>query len=257
MTMTATAPYTPAGGLEGKLRRLSARLLGVSPLTVSLDKPLISFSFDDFPRSAGEAGADILEASGWRATYYAAGGFAGGVTHLGEMYDFDQLSDLAARGHEIACHTYAHPDLSRLSATGALAECARNRDTHARIKGAQPFETFAFPYGEATPGAKRGLLGVYRALRGVRPGVNRGRVDRGLLKAVPLDGGEFGLARALRAIADVRAEPGWLIFYGHDVSNSPSQWGCSPRFLETVCQACEGLDVRPVARALDHVEATA
>jgi len=147
MTMTAIAPYTPAGGLEGKLRRLSARLLGVSPLTVSLDKPLISFSFDDFPRSAGEAGADILEASGWRATYYAAGGFAGGVTHLGEMYDFDQLSDLAARGHEIACHTYAHPDLSRLSATGALAECARNRDTHARLKNTRPFETFAFPYG--------------------------------------------------------------------------------------------------------------
>lgn len=257
MTMTATAPYTPAGGLEGKLRRLSARLLGVSPLTVSLDRPLISFSFDDFPRSAGEAGADILEASGWRATYYAAGGFEGGVTHMGEMYDFALLSDLAARGHEIACHTYAHPDLSRLSASGALAECARNRDAHARFQGTQPFETFAFPYGEATPAAKRGLLGVYRALRGIRPGVNRGRADRGLLKAVPLDGGEFGLARALRAIADVRTQPGWLIFFGHDVRNNASQWGCSPRFLETVCQACEGLDVRPVARALDHVEATA
>lgn len=257
MTITDTAPYFPAGGLDGKLRRMAARLLEVTPLTVSLDQPLISFSFDDFPRSAGEAGADLLEASGWRATYYAAGGFESRVTHLGQMHDFEMICDLMARGHEIACHTYAHPDLSRLSAAGALADCARNRDTHRRLKNAKPFETFAFPYGEATPAAKRALLGVYRALRGVRPGINRGRVDRGLLKAVPLDGGEFGLARALRAIADVRAQPGWLIFYGHDVRNSPSQWGCSPRFLETICQACEGLDVRPVARALDHVEARA
>ncbi|KAA5804703.1 polysaccharide deacetylase family protein [Alkalicaulis satelles] len=254
MTALADAPYIPAGGLAGKLRRLAARTLAVTPLNVRLTSPLISFSFDDAPLSSLTNGATILQGFGWRATYYIAGGFDGRTTHLGPMHDGPALKDIAARGHEIACHTYAHDDLSRVSAQQALSGCGKNRDyLSSQGLGSHP-ETFAFPYGEASPGAKRALLGPYRALRGVRPGINRGRTDRGLLKAVPLDGGEAGLGQALQAVADVKAEPGWLIFYGHDVRTGPSQWGCSPNFLETVCRACEGLDVRPVARALDLVE---
>ncbi|MCC5997180.1 MAG: polysaccharide deacetylase family protein [Oceanicaulis sp.] len=257
MTALAETPYIPAGGLTGKLRRLAARALAVTPLTIALDRPLISFTFDDFPKSAAGNGASILEEFGWRATYFAAAGFTGRTTHLGEMHDIGDLKDLKARGHEIACHTYAHDDLSQMSAAEALAGCAKNREYLSSQGVETKFETFAFPYGEAAPATKRALLGAYRALRGVRPGINRGRADRGLLKAVPLDGGEYGLGRALQAVADVKAEPGWLIFYGHDVRTGPSSWGCSPQFLETVCRACEGLDVRPMARALDVVEGKA
>jgi len=254
--MTPT-PYVPAGGLTGKLRRIAARALSVTPMTLNLDRSLVSFTFDDFPRSAATTGAGLLERHGWRGTYYASGGFAGGQTHLGRMYDCGDLARLDAAGHEIACHTYAHGDSAALGPTATQADCARNR-TYLEMAGLETaLDSFAFPYGEASPGAKSALLRRYRALRGVRPGVNRTGTDRGLLKAVPLDGGEAGLERALDWIEDAALKPGWLIFYGHDVREDHSPWGCTPAFLDTVCMAVAraGHDVLTVRAALDRIDA--
>lgn len=253
--MTET-PYSPASGLTGKLRRLAARTLGVAPLEIALEQTLVSFTFDDFPKSAATAGAPLLEAHGWRGTYFAAGGFAGGQTHLGTMFDAGDLIRLRDAGHEIACHTFAHADSAAIGAAATIADCARNRAFLDAAGHDAPLETFAFPYGEASARAKPALLGQYRALRGVRPGVNRGKADRGLLKAVPLDGGAAGLERALDWIEDAALKPGWLIFYGHDVRDTPGQWGCTPDFLQTVCSAVAraGFDVLPMRSALDRID---
>ncbi len=253
--MTDTA-YIPAGGLTGKLRRIAARALAVSPMTIALDRTIVSFTFDDFPRSAATTGAAILEKRGWRGTYYASGGFAGGETHLGRMYDGGDLVRLEAAGHEIACHTYAHGDSSALGVQATEADCARNRAFLQMAGHEAELDSFAFPYGEAAPDAKPALLKRYRALRGVRPGVNRTGTDRGLLKAVPLDSGEAGLERALDWIENAALKPGWLIFYGHDVRESPGTWGCTPHFLEKVCDVVDraGFDVLTVRGALDRID---
>ncbi len=254
MTMHA---YIPSGGLMGKIKRQAVRRLGKVALKVELDRPLVSFSFDDFPKSAAEAGAQILERHGWRGTYFAGGSFAGGENHLGRMYEIGDLKRLHAAGHEIACHTFSHIDIAQSSLEQVEAEIDRNRAVLTACGFDAPFETFAFPYGEASLPAKQALSARFRALRGVKPGINRGIADRALLTAVPLDGGETGLKRALDWISEAKREPGWLIFYGHDVREAPSEWGCTPHFLETVCQAVAdmGAEVATIARALDRVEA--
>ena len=254
--MSAT-PYVPAGGITGKLRRIAARTLAVHPLRFELNRTIVSFTFDDFPNSAAGAGAQALERRGWRGTYYASGGFAGAETHLGPMYDADDLARLHAAGHEIACHPVAHSDSAAAGAAATDADCARNRAFLKQAGHDAPLDTFAFPYGEAAVTAKPALLRRYRALRGVRPGVNRTGADRGLLKAVPLDGGEAGLERALDWIEDAALTPGWLIFYGHDVREDHGPWGCTPDFLETVCNAVARtrFDVATVRQALDLIEA--
>lgn len=254
--MTAM-PYIPAGGVAGKLRRLTARAFGVSVLPIRLDRSIVTITFDDFPKSAATTGAEILERRGWRGTYFASGGFAGGANHHGALFDAADLHRLQANGHEIACHTFAHGDASQAGLDITLEDATRNRRFLEAAGHEAPLETFAFPFGEATPAAKTALLGRYRALRGVRPGINRGRADRGLLKATPLDGGEAGLAQAAAAVRDAARGPGWLIFFGHDVQDTPTEWGCTPAFLETVCaeiEAC-GLDVQTMRDALDTIEA--
>jgi len=250
--------YT-AGGLAGKLRRLGARAFAVTPMTIALERSIVSFTFDDFPKSAATAGAQMLEARGWRGTFFAAGGYAGGANHLGAMYDAGDLMRLDRSGHEIACHTFAHMDAGANSARAVTDDCTRNRRFLETSGLDSPLRTFAFPYGEASPRAKRTLLGNYQALRGVRHGVNRTGADRGLLKAVPLDGGDAGLSRALAHVEDARGRPGWLIFYGHDVRENHSEWGCTSAFLEAVCEAVEraGLEVETMARALERIEAHA
>ena len=254
--MTVQA-YIPSGGLVGKLKRQAARRLAKLPLTVTLERPLISFSFDDFPKSAGEAGARILERHGWRGTYFTGGGYAGGENHLGRMYDIGDLKRLHSDGHEIACHTFSHIDVGQTALEEVEAEVERNRSFLTACGFDTPLETFAFPYGEASPTAKLALGIRFRALRVVRPGINRGTADRGLLMAVPLDGGEAGLKRALSWIEEAQRNPGWLIFYGHDVRENPSEWGCTPDFLETVCRAVSetGCDVLTINRALYRVGA--
>lgn len=249
--------YIPSGGWRSKLRRLAARRFGRAPLEVAPERAIVSFTFDDFPASAAQTGAAILENHGWRGTFFAAASFAGGKTHLGKMFETRDLLRLHHGGHEIGCHTYAHGDASRMSAPAVLADAERNQRCLELMGHEAPVDCFAFPYGEANPAAKKALLARYRALRGVQPGLNRGTADRGLLKAVPLDGGREGLARALDWVREAVRQPGWLIFYGHDVRNHPGEWGCTPEFLECVCRLCADLkcEVLPMREALERVEA--
>jgi len=264
MTRTASqTPYIPRGGLTGRVQRQLARRLGVTPLTVTPDAPLITVSFDDFPASARDYGAAALEARGWRGVFFATGGLANVSNHHGDQYGPADLATLADRGHEIGCHSFSHADASRLSPNAMAEETALNRDFLKAAGLNTPPRSFAFPYGEARPATKQRLLQDYRALRGVQSGINRGRTDRGLLKAVALDGGAPGLNTALAAIDDVCAKPGWLIFFGHDIRETPSDWGCTPAFFEAVldkiAEACEhhNAQVLTMDAALDQIEGKA
>lgn len=253
--MSETA-YIPASGLKGKAQRLAARALGRRALDIRVESPIVSFTFDDFPKSAATTGAQLLEAQGWTATYFASGGFEAGSTHHGAMYDRADLERLAAAGHEIGCHTFSHMDANSQGAEAFLADVDRNAQFFADQGLDREATTFAFPYGEANPALKRALIDRFTLLRGVRPGINRGRADRALLNAVPLDGGLNGLHRALDAVRDVAGRPGWLIFYGHDVQDKPTEWGCTPQFLAAVIDAVAGTraEVLTMAAAVARIE---
>ena len=241
--MTA-AIYRPPGGLTGKARRVSARLGARRCVSVTNAAPIVSFSFDDFPKSAATTGATLLEARGWRGTYYASAGFAGGSNHLGRLYDVGDLHRLHRTGHEIGCHTYAHHDAARIGPLALSEEVERNARCLNLAGHHAPLRTFAFPYGEASRETKQALAGRFEALRGVRPGLNRGQADFNLLKAVALDGGEAGLNRALHYVEEARRRGGWLIFFGHDVRDAPGTWGCTPLFLKTVIDAVAAVGAR-------------
>lgn len=251
--MSQTA-YIPSGGFAGKVKRQLARRLARAPLAIP-GGHFVSFTFDDFPKSAVDAGAEALEQRGWRGTWYASMGFANGETHHGPMFDAGDIARLDTAGHEIACHTASHLDIA--SAPLAIALDDAERDT-AALKGLGiDITNFAFPYGEATPAAKRTLGQRYRSLRGVQPGINRDGADRQLLKAVGVDGGDAGLARALGHLKSLNDAPGWLIFYIHDVQDNPTEWGCTPEQLERLCDAVEqsGAEVLTVEGVLNRLAA--
>ncbi|MFT4251820.1 MAG: polysaccharide deacetylase, partial [Caulobacter sp.] len=69
--------YEPDRSLKGKVRRRLIRLQHRRPARVKLERPMVSFSFDDAPATACEAGARVLEARGFRGTYYFAAGLTG------------------------------------------------------------------------------------------------------------------------------------------------------------------------------------
>ncbi len=253
------APYIPPANLMGKALRWKARATGRRLKRVRPSRGIVSFSFDDFPKSAVTVGAAEMERAGARATYYASTGFAGQDTHHGAMFDGGDLARLVAAGHEIGAHTHGHIDCARASEDRILADDERNRAALRKMGFETPIRSFAFPFGEAGPRVKRALAERYDTLRGVRPGCMRGRADFNMLPAVALDHGEAGLARALEALQRAAAEAAWVILFTHDVQDDPTSWGCTPDMLRKAVETAHDLDldILPVSEAADVIAAAA
>ena len=84
-------PYTPDVSLAGKLRRRFARLVHRRPARLSLTRPIVSFSFDDIPATAANAGAQALERQGVRGTFYVCAGLFGQEGHMGRFADAAEI----------------------------------------------------------------------------------------------------------------------------------------------------------------------
>lgn len=243
--------YRADPSLKGKLRRRLARLTRRRPARLDLDGPVISFTFDDAPESAAEAGAAILESAGVRGTYYLCAGLFGRDGTMGRFADAEQSARLAASGHEIACHTFSHLDCGRADGGTIAAEADRNADALAEA-AARP-RHFAYPYGDVSPAAKAALGVRYGSLRGLHKGVVTDGADLNQLPAVGIEG-EDGEAVAARWIDRAVAEQAWLILYTHDVREAPSPFGCTPGALERLVAKAQatGARIDTVGGALDR-----
>jgi peptidoglycan/xylan/chitin deacetylase (PgdA/CDA1 family) len=200
-------------------------------------RPVYSISFDDTPASARDAGARLVEQAGGRATFYAAGQLTEKGRDAGYL-DLDDLRALAARGHQIACHSYTHVRLRGQSAQALRWDAAKNRQVLEGALGAAAVEDFAWPYGEASLRAKRLLLRSYHSLRTTHPGIHSGRFDLGALRSVALYGPGFSRQNILRWIERAAARNGWLVFHTHGVGAQPDRHGTRPEDLAWVLQEC-------------------
>src|ERR1700722_2095292 len=89
-------------------KRKSASVLFRKRLAIQIEQPLISFTFDDFPRTALLAGGAILKQFELRATYYTALGLLGKDSPSGPIAVADDLRRALEEGNELGCHTFAH-----------------------------------------------------------------------------------------------------------------------------------------------------
>jgi hypothetical protein len=193
----------------------------------------VSFTFDDFPRSAWLYGGPILEKYDLRGTYYAAMGFAGGGNHLGPMFEIDDLRAAHARGHEIACHTYSHRDCMRAPPAEIVDELERNGVALAQILNA-PLVNFAYPFGGVSQTAKRAAHNRFASCRGTGRGINHGTVDLADLLSNSVYSCDFDHDRLCQLVDDAQAVGGWVIFFTHDVAENPSDFGCTPDQLNVM-----------------------
>jgi len=218
---------------------------------------MVSFTFDDFPRSALYEGADMLAKHEWRATFYVAAGLAGIHNHHGDHFTKADLAHLQAKGHEIAGHTYSHLDCGQSPQEQVLAEIARNNIALTDMGVKKPVEHFAWPYGTTNISNKSLLANHFKTMRGVMPGVNRGRTDLNCLKAAPLFCGAK-LDHSLGLIEGLKKRPGWLVLFTHDVRENPSEWGVTTEeFLKTMSLVKQsGALVLPVGEAFKMLENT-
>jgi peptidoglycan/xylan/chitin deacetylase (PgdA/CDA1 family) len=220
-------PYSPRPDIHQRVFRRQTFM--ASPV------PVASFTFDDFPHSAWVNGGRILERFGAHGTYYTSLGLMGREDYYGPLFTKEDLNALVAKGHEVACHTYSHVGARQTRLETFEHEILKNRRRAEELLPGYILRNFSYPGGEVTLRLKRRMRRHAISSRGTYVGVNRRWVDLDLLlvqnlfENTPLDG--------VKNILDAcQANPGWLIFYGHEVCESPARYGCTPEYLEAVLE---------------------
>jgi len=211
----------------------------------SLKEAVVSFTFDDFPISAGTAGAKILEQYGGRGTFYVAGSLVGQSSRLyGGYCRQDDLAALHSGGHEIGCHTFGHARVSTLSPRGLIEELDQNAAFVRYCLGGYAMQSFAYPFGDMSPLRKLQAQTRFASCRGNSPGLNAARIDLGDLRSERIYEGTIDHDHVASLLQTASATRAWLIFYTHDVSEQPSAYGCTAETFERVVKSVAAAGIR-------------
>ncbi len=239
--------------LQGYYGRRLASLIFRKPFRISSQRPVISFTFDDFPRSALLVGGAILNRFDLAGTYYASLGLAGKMTESGQIFYLEDLATLFEQGHELGCHTYSHSESWGTATETFEKSIVQNRMALHRLFPDAEFKTFSYPISLPRPLTKRRTAGHFLCCRGGGQTLNVGKVDLNQVSAYFLEKCRGGFQEIKDLIDRNRKACGWLIFATHDISEAHTPYGCNPEFFEKVVQYAlsSGAQIVPVVEALE------
>jgi len=237
--------------LHSRCRREVSRRFARRLHHLRLSRPIISFTFDDFPLSAATVGGPILEQFGISATYYVSLGLAGTVSPTGQIVRRHDLCDLISAGHELGCHTFDHCHAWNSDARTFAESLDRNQRELNLLLPEVCFETMSYPISCPNLGVKREAARRFVLCRGGGQSFNFHVADRSYLKAFFLEKSRHRPEAVREIIARACAVNGWLIFVTHDICDRPTPYGCTSDFFEDVvkCAVNSGAGILPVMEA--------
>lgn len=242
--------------IRNRYRRTLSRLGARRMVDLWPKSPIVSFTFDDFPKSALSEGGAILERYGARGTYYVSMGLMGSELPAGTGFVLEDLKQAVASGHELGCHTFAHCHSWTTRPQRFEESVIENRRSLKELAPEASFETLSYPISDPRPGTKRRVAAHFCCCRGTGDSFNRGQVDANNLQARFLEK-EKGNPEGVKHLIEAnRRSSGWLILATHDVTKSPTQFGCTPAFFEAIVQCAleSGATILPVAKAWKEIE---
>jgi peptidoglycan/xylan/chitin deacetylase (PgdA/CDA1 family) len=257
---------TIAARIQNRYRRAASVLGCRQPVDIHPKHPLISFTFDDFPQSAGRIGSDILRGHGFHATYYVSLGLMDRDIPAGRAFSKEDLHHVVQEGHELGCHTFSHCDSWETEPELFEKSVFDNKVALERILPETSFKTLSYPISCPRPQTKRRMRQHFLCCRGGGRTLkltskalhyretevfNTGKVDAYNLQTYFLEKSPGDVPSIKRLIEENTRLSGWLIFGTHDVTSKHTSLGCSPDFFENiVCAAANsGAKVLPVAEA--------
>jgi peptidoglycan/xylan/chitin deacetylase (PgdA/CDA1 family) len=242
--------------VRGRLQRSLAQHSFRREAVISARRPVVSFTFDDFPRSALLEGGAILHSHGWLGTYYASFGLMGRTAPTGEIFTQDDLRELLRQGHELGCHTFDHCHSWDTAPEEFEASIVRNQRAVAELLPGVELRTFSYPISGPRPLTKRNVAKYFSCARGGGQTYNAGSIDLNLVQAFFVEQSRDEVDAIKRVIDETVAANGWLIFATHDVARDPTRFGCTPDLFRKIVEhvAASGAAVLPVWEALQSSE---
>jgi len=236
--------------VQGRYRRTSARMFYRRPLVIKTRDPIISFTFDDFPRSALHTGGGILKRYGGTGTYYASFGLMG-TQAPSTMFVREDLEILSQGGHELGCHTFGHCDAAETEPRVFEESIVQNQRALSALCPGVFFRTLSYPINQPRARTKQKAEQHFVCCRGGGQTFNVGTADLNCLFSHFLEQSRDNPQAVRNLIDENRRACGWLIFSTHDISEVPTPWGCTPDFFEDVvrCAVNSGARILPVVQA--------
>ncbi len=108
-------------------------------------------------------------------------------------------------------------------------ECGQNLRRLRELCPGIALTNFCYPFGRASLPRKAQLQKRFDSCRGIYEGINAGIADLGMLRVIELYDRTLTPDKLRRVLRQTRERNGWLIFATHDVAETPSWIGCSPR----------------------------
>jgi peptidoglycan/xylan/chitin deacetylase (PgdA/CDA1 family) len=248
----------PWAKLDRFYRRKSASVVFRKPIVIKPQQPLISFTFDDFPRSALLAGGAILNRFGLAGTYYVSLGLAAQETPSGRMFVVSDLKALFDQGHELGCHTFSHCHSWETETKTFEDSIIENRTALRKLFPDAEFKSFSYPISPPRPLTKARIANYFRCCRGSGQTINVGNSDLNQLSSYFLEKSRNDIQSVKDLIDHNRRVRGWLIFATHDISDRPTPYGCNPELFAAVVQYAvnSGARILPVDGALEVIHSS-
>lgn len=244
--------------LKGRYQRTASQVLARRTHRLRNQRPLISFTFDDFPRSALFIAGAMLEKHGIAGTYYTSFGLMGQVAPTGEIFHRDDLPLVVERGHELGCHTYAHSHAYDTDPQTFEESIVQNKQALRQSALPAEFKTLSYPISCPRPGNKRTGARHYAGCRGGGQMFNRGETDLNNFQSFFIEQSRDNPAAIQQLIAENARASGWLVFSTHDVCANPTRYGCEPALFESIVRYAQesGAAILPVSAALRETGVT-
>ena len=216
---------------------------GSSSSSMAFDKGYVTLDFDDGWTSHHRNVMPILNAAGFKGTFYVVSNEAQmaeeqDYNKVGHYLTINKLKELQNAGHEVTAHSQTHASLVTLSENQMKAEIGGSR-TALLNQGFTPVDTFAYPFGDKNATVMQvvkdsGFIGA----RGVNGGYNTKTTNKYDLEVQNvLDG---TTAAQMKAWIDQAVQnKTWLNLVFHEVdaaANAPGveDYSTTPAILQDV-----------------------
>ncbi len=207
---------------------------------------MVSLTFDDGWRSIHDNALPLLNSYGVVSTQYLVSGFLGQLNQYmtpGQVYDFTKA------GHEVASHTYNHPDLTKLSDQDLQKQVKLSHDGLTKCYG--DVADFAPPFGASNAQTTAAVKSLYETSRSTEVGFNSPdalnpyqlKVENVRADTTPMQ---------MRAwLTTAKQNHTWLILVYHQVAANGGEYSRSPADFETdlVSVKASGLSIETMHSA--------
>jgi peptidoglycan/xylan/chitin deacetylase (PgdA/CDA1 family) len=225
----------------------------VPKATAAYPHGVVTFTWDDGYADIYTDAKPYLDRYGFPATAYIIRDVVGSTP--GTYMSLPQLQSLQADGWEIACHAYSQANHDIIGGLNSLTDAQLHADFSAQKQwmlenGFNGADYSAYPQGRMSPRVVAAAARYFRSVRTTAAYDGLESVppaDPMRVRCITLsDSSGISLAQYKQIIDAAYDQGGWIIFYSHRVTSSPSGVQVTPGLFQSVVDyvAAKGVPVR-------------